>query len=162
MLMGQINHARNRIKVLTAEKLGNQPDWPEVPTEKDFRDGVREGNITITPALLKNAIEAWTTRAPRLEVCRASSQWDYNSRTHVRKPARIETRNTGDLPDYLAYVYFQKKYEAAVAVYEAELLEYNRRKALIDSEATEVEDAIVLGDNAAALAALQKFAAFTV
>ena len=162
MLMGQIDHARGRIKDLTREKLGESPSYPSLPDEDTFKEGIKDGTITVTPALLKNAITAWETQASRLEVERGGRSWRYQSQDYKTTPDKIITRNSGDLGDYLAYTFYQKKYEAALAVYEAELFEYNRRKALINNEATEVEDAIVLGDNAAALAALQKFAAFTV
>ncbi len=97
-----------------------------------------------------------------MEPVSSSSRYDYKTRGYIETPARIKTVTEGDIGDYLVYVQYQKKYEAAIATYEAALEEYERRKSLITVEATKVEDAIVLGDNAAALAALQSFAAFTV
>jgi len=162
MLMGQIDHARNRIQSLVTEKLGPRPSWPTVPTEDDFKEGIRQGNIAITPGFLRNAIDAWADNTPRLKVVVSGSRWNCQRREYDTKPLRIESVTSGKLDENLAYTYFQKKYEAAVAVFESELFEYNRREELIKAESVKVEDAIVLGDNAAALAALKEFAAFSV
>lgn len=160
MLMGQIDHARGRIKQITREKLGDGPTYPEVPTPADFTKGLKDGTIRLTNALVTNAIAAWEDQSPRLEVTASTSRWIDGNYQNVGG-GKIKTLNSGDLDDYLAYMFYRNVYEAAVAKFDTDYAEFTRRKAIIEGEAVTVEDAIVLGDNAAALLALQRFAAFT-
>jgi len=162
MLMGQIDHARDRIKALTREKLGECPGYPSVPSEGNFKEGVENGTIKVSSLLVNDALDAWLGQDPRITIQQSSSRYNSSSCEYETVPATLVTKNSGDLGEYLSYTYFQEKYEAAVAIYKSEIIEYNRRATLIKAEAHAVEDAIVLGDNAAALAALQAFAAFTV
>lgn len=160
MLMGQIDHARGRIKQITREKLGDGPTYPEVPTPDDFVTGLKEGTIRLTPSLVVKAISAWENQSPRLEVTTPTSRWRNGNYENVGG-GKINTLNKGNLDDYLSYTFYRNVYESAVTKFDANFAEYTRRKSLIEGEAVAVEDAIVLGDNAAALLALQKFAAFT-
>lgn len=161
MLMGQIDHARNRIRSLTTEKLGERPTYPEVPTADDFKKGVKNGDITVTPTLLKAAILGWANKTGRLTVTGTTSRWVDGS--YVSSGGgQIKPTHVGDLDDYLSYEYYRTIYEAGVAKFDVEFTEFERRRKIIEGRAVEVEDSIVLGDNAAALVALQSFAAFSV
>jgi hypothetical protein len=162
MLMGQINHARERIKALTVEKLGKAPEVPQLPTEKDFKKGLKDGSISLSPTFVTEAIGNWTAAMPRTEIKTSSGSWNYRTQGYNPGSCSIKSTCGGDLGDYLAYTWFQNTHEALVAEWKADNTEYKRREKIIKKEAGRVEDAIVLGDHAAALAALERFADFTV
>jgi len=162
MLMGQIDHARNRVKALSNEKLGESPTAPEMKGVQDLKNGLRDGTVVISAKKLNRAFEAWNSNE-EFKAVDSSSRYDYNlpGRPYVTVYSVI-TKQHSSLDSYLAAVQFEATNAATVRRYMEEREVYESRKTLILSEAVQVEDAIVLGDQQAALIALQAFAAFEV
>ena len=157
MLMGQIDHARNRVKALKAEKLGGSPDAPKIKGSSNVLEGLRDGTITVTGPQLRKAFEAFVSKTVSRQVDEQSGNYqnNYTSTYRIieRAPSSVEAALATD-------VYF-KENTAEVTRFEQETELYNLNKEALDLEASRVEDAIVLGDQHAALQALQDFAKFT-
>jgi len=138
MLMGQIDHARARVRAIKQELIGKSPASLKTYSVSDLVEGLRDGTIVFTGPQLQKFAQEWANQYAR-------SQSSYN-RTSFESVV-------------LEYAFAQER-AADKKRYEAENLVYQNLSKRVNDEATKVEDAIVLGDNAAALAALQAFASF--
>lgn len=140
MMMGQIDHARARVRAIKAELLGKAPKREKQYDIADLVEGFRDGTVAFTgPQLQKFAM-----------------QW---AESYAKERFRY------DRPSFESIVLenaFAAERAADKKRFEAENLVYQNRLRKVNAEATKVEDAIVLGDQAAALLALQAFAAFKV
>jgi len=161
MLMGQIDHARDRIKQITAEKLGVRPETPERLDADALMAKVRSGALTLAPSQLKLALSNYIGKVP-VEVVK-SSGGNYNYRSSRQEGARYHVAEVvrDTLSECIADVILGYDSQRAVLEWKRDYDAYVIRKETLAAEATTVEDAIVLGDQAAALAALTAFAAFT-
>jgi hypothetical protein len=138
MMMGQIDHARARVRAIKTELLGKSPKPPKVYTIDDLVQGFRDGTVVFAGTELLQFAKEWVE--------------DYtNERNSYRRP---NFENT-----VLEYA-FKEEREADQARYERQRVQYDALAHKVNTEATKVEDAIVLGDQHAALAALQSFASF--
>lgn len=155
MLMGQINHAKDRVAQLTKLKLEEAPKAKSHKSD-DLKADLRNGNYVPTSAQLTKAFQLLNTKATT-RIIKGTNRW-YN------EPATYNIRDEEpeDIYDALYFVIDAKKIAADVAAYQADLDEYNRKKNIIHTEAQRVEDIIVLGDQHAVLQALQDFEAFEV
>ena len=138
MLMGQIDHARGRVRQITKELLGEAPKKPAVMHVSDMVQALRTGELSFSGKQLQDMLNDWTE--------------EYATRRSTYSSPTLETT--------LLQNAFTKRRADEQAQYEAELEKYRARQAKVNAEATKVEDAIVLGDQHAALAALQSFAKF--
>jgi hypothetical protein len=138
MLMGQIDHARARVRTIKAKLIGDRPKNKEEYDIECLVKALCKGEIAFTGPALQNILAQWTddytlnqSRYNRLNL-------EEVVLTHAFLPERAleETR------------------------YDREITEWNARSEKVNAEAVVVEDAIVLGDHASALAALTAFAAF--
>ena len=160
MLMGQIDHARGRITTITKQKLGPAPKPPVIEEAKGTMAEIRQGKIVPTPAQLKLALSNYVNRVPIPIVDSEGGSWDYQTRTHSSRRYFVGEEVRDTLGACLTDVINGKRDTAAVAIWAAANEKYENDKARLTAEAVAVEDAIVLGDQAAALAALTAFAAF--
>lgn len=156
MLMGQIDHARNRIKALKAEKLGHPPEGPALKGSDALLKGLRDGSITVTGPQLKKAFEAYISETPDEQVDEIAG----NYRNNYEVSFRVVKRPPRSVEDALATAIYFKENSAEVARYKQETELFNLNRETLELEASCVEDAIVLGDQHAALQALQDFADF--
>lgn len=138
MMMGQIDHARARVRAIKAELLGKEPKPKETWDTNDLVNGLKDGTVKFTGAQLSKFAQEWVQAY-------SNSGSSYNKPTYER----IVLDNA-----------FQKERAADKKRYDAENALYQSRKERVHAEATKVEDAIVLGDQHAALEALTAFAAF--
>ena len=138
MMMGQIDHARARVRGIKANLIGKPPKKEKKYDVCDLVAGLRAGDIVFTGPQLQKFAQQWAEQY-------AASQSSYN---------RIS------FEDVVLDNAFAQERAAEKKRYEAENLVYQNTLKRVNDEATAVEDAIVLGDNAAALAALTAFAAF--
>jgi len=160
MLMGQINHARERIGVIKQQKYGEKPAIPKQADSEEVLKKIRQGELVVGAAQLRAALSNFVNRTP-VEVIESSGGcWDYRTRTTAPKKFFLKevVRTTFEecLSDIVAPIEFAvnlDSWKTAQAAYEA-------RVTAVDAEAVAVEDAIVLGDQQAALLALQAFAAY--
>jgi len=162
MLMGQIDHARTRIAAIKVEKCGVKPKFPERPDSATVLKEIRAGDIVVKPTQLRQALENFINRTP-VEVLQShGGSYNYRIKDYEPKSYAITETVRGTLGECLVDVVTPATFHKDLETWKAEDAEYRRRRDLLNEEATSVEDAIVLGDNAAALAALQAFAAFEV
>lgn len=138
MMMGQIDHARARVRNIKGGLIGKAPDAPKSYRVQDLVEGLRDGTVVFTGPQLQKFAQEWADQY----VKDRSSYNRVNFESVVLENAFAQDRAAD-----------QKRYDAEKLVYD----NLSRR---VNEEATKVEDAIVLGDNAAALAALTAFAAF--
>jgi len=138
MMMGQIDHARARVRNIKTELVGKAPEQPKSFSTCDLVVGLRDGTVVFTGPQLQKFAQAW---ADQYHLSRSS----YN---------RINFEQV-----VLDAAFAQERAEDKKR-YDAEKLVYDNLSRRVNDEGTKVEDAIVLGDNAAALAALTAFAAF--
>lgn len=139
MLMGQIDHARARVRQIKSDLIGKAPDAQESYSVSDLVEGLREGTVVFTGPQLQKFAQEWATQYARDR----------------------STYNRTNFESIVLEKAFAQERAAEKVRFEAEDLVYQNLSRRVNDEATKVEDAIVLGDNAAALAALQSFAAFT-
>ncbi len=156
MMMGQIDHARGRIKTIVSEKRGPSPKPPAIRGGSDVLKAVREDSLAISPARLRQAFADFIAAVIGLTVVKTSGNYrnDYANTYKVGEGAPVTVE------DALANIVYGAANEAEVARWEAEKEEYNRIGKILTDRSAVVEDAIVLGDQHAALLALQEFAAF--
>ncbi len=138
MMMGQIDHARSRVRAIRTKLIGGAPDTQKTFCVSDLVTGLRNGKVSFTGAQLQKFTQQWADEY-------ASSLNSYN---------RTSFENV------LLENAFTPQRAAEKARWEAEHKIHQARLNKVNAEATTVEDAIVLGDNAAALAALTAFANF--
>lgn len=157
MMMGQIDHARKRVAELKAQKLGDKPVSPTIKGGSDLLKALRSGKTAVSPAQIKKAFTSFVDQTVSQELDEDSGGYYNNHKTtyqiKLRAPVSIECA--------LATVVYFKENSAEVNRFEKETELFNLRQEALNLEATSVEDAIVLGDQHAALIALQNFAAFT-
>jgi hypothetical protein len=146
MMMGQIDHARQRVAELKKAKLGDQPKTPDLKGAGDILKALREGSVTVTGPQLRKAFDAYILHYSN----------NYTSTYSLKKsaPQSVEAA--------LATVIYIKENTAEVSRFEQETELFNLNQEALNLKASEVEDAIVLGDQHAALAALNDFAAYEV
>ena len=138
MMMGQIDHARKRVRAIKTELLGEAPAQKKSYDTRDMVNGLRSGEVKFTGAELLKFAQEWV------------SEYDKDLNRYSR-------------PNFESIVLehaFGAERAADKARFDAENEVYQDRCARVNAEATKVEDAIVLGDQHAALVALQEFAAF--
>ena len=138
MLMGQIDHARGRVRQIKKELLGEAPKKPDALHVADMVHALRTGELSFSGKQLQDVLNDWTEA--------------YATKRSLYSSPSLETT--------LLQKAFIKSRAVEEEKYEAELEKYRARAAKVNAEATKVEDAIVLGDQHAALAALQSFAEF--
>ena len=138
MMMGQIDHARARVRSIKAELLGKEPKPKETWDTNDLVNGLKDGTVKFTGAQLSKFAQEWVQAYSK-------SGSSYNKPTYER----IVLDNA-----------FKQERAADKKRYDAEYVLYQSRRQRVLAEATKVEDAIVLGDQHAALEALTAFAAF--
>ena len=139
MMMGQIDHARARVRNIKADLLGKSPENKKQYSVNDLVTGLRDGAVSFTGPQLRDFAQEWADQYSK----------EYSSYNRV------------SFEDVVLEHAFATERAAEDKRWEAEITVFNDRKDKINAEATKVEDAIVLGDNAAALAALTSFAQFT-
>lgn len=137
MMMGQIEHARARVRAIRSALIKSAPEMPKQYTTSDLADGLRSGDIAFTGKQLQAFAQEWAD--------------EYSKSLSYSRP-NFETIVT-------QYIYADAR-AAEQARYKIEKEAYDRRCAVVNAEATKVEDAIVLGDQHAALQALTEFANF--
>lgn len=160
MLMGQINHARDRVKQLKAEKSGNSPRTPKFLDSTRFLEDLKKGAVTVTGPKLKEAFNAYISGI-KLPCVESSSKYNFELRAHVTTYELTE-KSASSVEDALAAREYLKINEAEALRYNRERELYELRQEALTVKAQQVEDAIVLGDQQAALIALQEFATFDV
>lgn len=141
MMMGQIDHARSRLRQLAGEKIkGSSPSAPQKKTWDNVVEIIENDSSAnpLTPAVIKGALKRF--RDDRAE---NKGRYRYNATT---------------LTNFIAHELFDKEYQAAKEIYDAEKAEYDRKAAIVEEARRKAEDVIVLGDQLAVLAALQEFA----
>jgi len=138
MMMGQIDHARARVRAIKGGLIGKAPEAETTYNVRDLVEGLRDGTVVFTGPQLQKFAQQWADQYSK----ETSSYNRVNFETTVLDNTFAQERAAE-----------KKRYQAEKLVYDALVLRVNE-------EATKVEDAIVLGDNAAALAALTAFAAF--
>ena len=138
MLMGQIDHARGRVRQITRELLGEAPKKPAALHVSDMVQALRTGELSFSGKQLLDMVNEWTEEYAM----------------------KRSTYSSPSLEAVLLKNAFIKSRAVEEEKYQAELEKYRARQAKVNAEATKVEDAIVLGDQHAALAALQSFAKF--
>jgi len=159
--MGQITHARERIVTITAEKLGPRPAPPEKLDHDEVMRSIRNGDTVVKPTQLRQALDNYVNRTPVDEITSSGGKYDYRTGKTSSKTYYLTQTVRSTLSQCLADVVAPPSYAADLQVWKKDQKEWERRRDLIKGEAVAVEDAIVLGDNAAALAALQAFVNFT-
>lgn len=140
MMMGQIDHARQRVRDIKSRLLGEKPDSEKTWSTRDLSCGLRDGTVKFTGPELATFAKEWAD-------------------------AYLREQSSYNRPSFEGIVLgkaFAKERAAEKKRYDAELAAYEAIRIKVDAKATAVEDAIVLGDQHAALAALQDFANFTV
>jgi len=138
MMMGQIDHARSRVRAIKNELLGKSPDSQKTYSVRDLCNGLRDGTVKFSGPQLQKFAQEWADSY-------AKETSSYNK------------------PSFEAIVLeyaFAKERAAEKARFEKENKVYQDRVRRVNEKATAVEDAIVLGDQHAALVALQEFAEF--
>jgi hypothetical protein len=158
MLMGQIDHARNRIRELRAEKIGKQPVFPKPKVYDDLIEDLRNDAVNLPNGQITlafwNFIEGNT-----VDVVTTETRYSYHRNNNTETLPDVKTESTADFRAQLInFVYGAQRQADLNSYYEARA-EWTALDARVGKEAKIVEDAIVLGDNAAALRALQIFAA---
>ena len=158
MMMGQIDHARNRVRALKQEKLGDAVKPPKYKNGKELLQAVRDSKAEVTPAQVKAAWIAYVDKvvSNNVEETPGSYRNGYNATYKVRETAPTSVEEA------LSRIVFIKENTAELVRFEQETTLYKLKQEILDLEASAVEDAIVLGDQQAALAALKDFAAFVV
>ncbi len=156
MMMGQIDHAKKRVQEIKNEKRGKAPKSPEILGGSDVLSAIREGDISISAGRLRQAFDAFLDRVVAPTVLKKSGSYanDYTD-TYT-----ISDCIPGSVEDALANIVYAAENGEEITRYEEESAEYKRLSEILDDRAAIVEDAIVLGDQHAALLALQEFGAF--
>jgi hypothetical protein len=138
MMMGQIDHARSRVGAIKAELLGEAPKPPKQYKVEDLVDGLRTGEVQFTGSQMLQFANEWVDEY-------------LDSRSPYHRPS-FESK-------VLEYAFASER-KTEETRYKAQREKYNALCHKVNAEATKVEDAIVLGDQHAALVALQEFAKF--
>lgn len=158
MMMGQIDHARQRVRDLRAAKLGDYPKAPDIKNGDCLIQELREETIKLKNGEITMGFYRFIHKTPSETVIKESGNYQngYTTSYEVasRKPTTIE--------DGIADAVYKKHNEQALKEWKKTMELYELRKEAIALKATEVEDAIVLGDQVLALAALQEFSEFQV
>ena len=156
MMMGQIDHARGRIKTIKAAKLGPAPDSPEIKGGNDVLEAIRDGTLAISGPRLRQAFDAFINKTYGTTVIKTSG----NYRNDYEDTYKIGEGVPTTLQNALANIVYGPENDAEIDRWKTETAEYKRLGKILDDKSAAVEDAIVLGDQHAALQALQEFAAF--
>lgn len=158
MMMGQIDHAKNRVRELKQQKYGDQPEAPTILGGADVVKALRKGKISVSGAQIRAAFDKYINKEVEDNLKETSGSYvnDY------KKTYSIERVKPSSVENALAHVVYKKENTAEIKRFQLETTLYNTRQEAINIAATDTEDAIVLGDQHAALIALQEFAAFEV
>jgi len=138
MMMGQIDHARARVRSIKATLIGKAPVNQKAYNTRDLVNGLRTGEVKFSGVQLQRFAQEWADQ--------------YSQETSSYSKPNFESI-------VLEYA-FAKARTAEKTRYDAEFAAYSRLRDIVNEKANAVEDAIVLGDQHAALIALQEFAAF--
>jgi len=158
MMMGQIDHAKNRVAELKKEKYGDSVKRVNIKDGENLLKELRNGEWQVTGTAIKQAFDNFVNELPGPTVNKKTGNYQNNYEAYytiVNVPAT-------SVEDALATIVYRVQNLTEITRWEDETELYNTRKEAIDIKATQVEDAIVLGDQHAALLALQDFAAFEV
>lgn len=155
MLMGQIDHARNRLRELVAAKNGEAPKRPSLVTPANVVEQLKAGELTVKAPLLKRAFDAWVNQEALVVAVVESG----NYRNNYQDVNELKTKIPSSLEEALCALIFTDENKQRSDEYCEEKKAYDERVRRIVAESKAVEDAIVLGDHHAALQALQDFAA---
>lgn len=158
MMMGQIDHAKKRVAELKLEKYGSRPVSPTIKRGKTLLKELLDNNRTVTNSLIVSAFDDYLEGAVSLELKEHTTGYGDTRKTTYERVQKI----AGSVEDALAAIIYAKENAAEIARFESETELYKTRQEAINIAATDCEDAIVLGDQHAALIALQDFAAFKV
>ena len=158
MMMGQIDHAKKRVAELKLQKYGNTPKPPKIKGGSHVLKALLAGDVTVTGAQIRKAFDNYVNKevADNLKEDSGTYMNDYKKTYSITKQVPSSVENA------LAAIIYAKPNTAEVERFESETELYSARKEAINIAATDCEDAIVLGDQQAALLALQHFAAFEV
>ena len=137
MMMGQITHARERVAQIKRNLIGEAPDARISFDIEDIATSLEDGTLVFTGPQLQKVVSDWAI------ACRGKASYHCPNLQNILRDAAYPLERAAD----------KNRYDAEQAKYEARVKAAN-------AEATKVEDAIVLGDNKAALDALIAFAAF--
>jgi hypothetical protein len=158
MMMGQIDHAKQRVAALKQEKYGDKPKSMTIKNGVTLLKEIRDGKISLSASAIKvgfdNFVNGVATTTVEVENGCYRNDYTKTFKKVQTPPSTVESA--------LARTLYVKENKAEILRYEQETELYNLRQEAIDIKATTVEDAIVLGDQHAALLALQDFAAFEV
>jgi hypothetical protein len=112
--------------------------------------------------VLNKAWKRYIDKIPMRRVKAGDRSWNYQTQTYTRGPSVLSEGAPSNIEAAIRDVVYEKEITADVATYQTLDKEYRRRKSIIETKAQEIEDIIVLGDQHAALIALQEFEAFEV
>lgn len=156
MMMGQIDHAKKRVQEIKNEKRGKAPKKPSIRGGSDVLKAIRDGDVSVSAGRLREAFDAFLDRVVAATVVsiKGTYQNDYTDTYKISEVVPTSVENA------LANIVYAKENGAEIARFEAETAEYKRISEILNDRSAVVEDAIVLGDQHAALQALQEFAAF--
>lgn len=139
LLMGQINHATDRVRQLAREKLGDAPRKPEELGWSDVQRRLLDGENLLSPTVIQAAL---------VKLREAKKKANYYS--------------SPDFRNCVAEVLYEKENARALEKYETEREIHQTRVAAVAKEEARVKDIIVLGDSERILRAIEEFAKFTV
>lgn len=160
MLAKQIDHARDRIKELSALKISKCPERPTLPCANEVKSKIKRGEITVTSKQLRTAFDNLLNGVPVKCIRTESGYYDYNRRRHVDGNAYLGEDTPSNIEEALRNILCAKEIEADVKDYLAKREVYDALVKKVNHKAKETEDLIVLGDQHVALQALQDFEAF--
>ncbi len=158
MLMGQIDHARKRVEQLKKDKYGDVPKGPKLKAGSSVKREIRAGTLNVSGPQIKRAFDAYMAKTPLMCVDKHSGNYSNDYKDSYTLDSRAPTSTE----DALASEIYLRVNQAEADRYADETKLYNLRQEAINIKATDVEDAIVLGDQAAALIALKEFADYDV
>jgi len=157
MLMGQINHARDRVSQLKAEKLGPEPARAVYKGASTLKEELRSHTVKeLSAAVIKRGWEDYLAGKNLTLVTEISGKY---SNGYV-STYKLEKKAPSSVEDAIAAVLYLKVNTQTFDRWEQEKELFNLRQEALNLKAQTVEDAIVLGDQQAALHALNEFAAF--
>lgn len=156
--MGQIDHARRRVAELKAAKLGFPPDRPKIKGGSTILKEIRKDGRTISNAQINKAYFNYIGRviSPNGEVDGTTSGYGEGRKTTYKLVDVIPS----SFENALATLVYAVENTAEVKRWEMEKELFDLRAEAVNIKASEVEDSIVLGNQAEALKALNDFAAF--
>lgn len=158
MLMGQIDHARKRVKQIKAEKVGAKPTLPDTMSQDELHEQIKSGELNIPLKTVQEAFAAFRDgRKFKLPQERNIYSYQENRRIYTTV---LDDKVPDSIDAAIRYILIEEQIAKDVSEYKIALEKWTALERAVELEATSVEDAIVLGDQSAALKALKKFADF--